>query len=317
VDTWPRFIRFSQNTDIQQEAAQRIARIYRDAGFQFVYFDGAEDVPPTYLYTVSKAQWEVYRLLQPEPLFAEGACKSHFSWHMLSRGNAFDVFRPEVLKEMTRQHPAAEAVRIAQDFTRLDFGWMGYWSPDASTVGTQPDMVEYLTSRAAAWDSPISVQANMAEFKRHPRTPDNLEVIRRWEEVRYRQWLDDDQRRQLRNLNQEHILLINEKKEFELVPYDQIQHATGGTRDIRAFILERRGKIYVVYWHISGEANLEVPLRATEVRLLPDLGGPEIPVKKSRKGIILPAAGRQYLECTGTSRDEVIESFQAALINSR
>ncbi len=316
VDTWPKFIRFSQKTDIQQETARRIAKIYQDAGFQFVYFDGAEDVPPPYWYTVSKAQWEVYRLLQPEPLFAEGACKSHFSWHMLNRGNAFDVFAPEVLKAMTRQHPAAEAARNAQDFSRLDFGWMGYWSPNANTVGTQPDMVEYLTSRAAGWDCPISVQANLLEFKRHPRTRDNLEVMRRWEEVRFRHWLTEEQKQQLRHLDQEHILLVNEKKEFELVPYHQIQNVAGGKREIRAFVFERAGKAYVVYWHNSGESEINVPLSGTKVRLLSDLAEREIPVKKSAAGIILPASGRQYLECSGVSKAQVIQAFQRAKISS-
>jgi len=45
VDTWPIFVRLTQDTSIQEEVAQRLATIYRDGGFKFVYFDGAEDVP--------------------------------------------------------------------------------------------------------------------------------------------------------------------------------------------------------------------------------------------------------------------------------
>ena len=53
VDTWPIFVRFTQDTDIQEEVARRLAEIYRGAGFRFVYFDGAEDVPgPAYWHTV-------------------------------------------------------------------------------------------------------------------------------------------------------------------------------------------------------------------------------------------------------------------------
>ncbi len=62
VDIWPIFVRLSQDTDIQEEIAQRLGVICRDAGFKFVYFDGAEDVPgPEYWYTVSRAQWLVYK----------------------------------------------------------------------------------------------------------------------------------------------------------------------------------------------------------------------------------------------------------------
>jgi hypothetical protein len=184
VDTWPVFVRLTQNTTIQDEVAERLKGIYEQAGFKFVYYDGAEDVPPPYWYTVSRAQWVVGKRFQPQPLFAEGACKSHFSWHILTRGNAFDVFRPEVIKAATRAYPAAEIKRAAKDFTSINFGWIGYWAPGRDTMGTQPDMLEYVTSRAAAWDCPIAVQSNLQAMDAHPRTPDNLEVIRRWEEVR-------------------------------------------------------------------------------------------------------------------------------------
>jgi hypothetical protein len=44
VDTWPVFVRFTQNTGIQDEVAERLRAIYEQAGFHFVYYDGAEDV---------------------------------------------------------------------------------------------------------------------------------------------------------------------------------------------------------------------------------------------------------------------------------
>ena len=50
VDTWPRFVRVDQNTGIQDEISWNLADIYREAGFKFVYFDGAEDVPQPYWY---------------------------------------------------------------------------------------------------------------------------------------------------------------------------------------------------------------------------------------------------------------------------
>jgi hypothetical protein len=38
VDTWPVFVRFTQNTTIQDEVAERLKSIYEQAGFQFVYY---------------------------------------------------------------------------------------------------------------------------------------------------------------------------------------------------------------------------------------------------------------------------------------
>ena len=54
VDTWPKFIRFDQNTDIQDEAARTIADIYRQTGpYELIYFDGAEDVHEPFWYHVA------------------------------------------------------------------------------------------------------------------------------------------------------------------------------------------------------------------------------------------------------------------------
>ena len=104
VDDWPLFVRIDQNTGIQREIAGRLGRIYAEAGFRFVYFDGAEDVPMPYWYNVSRSQSVVYDALRPAPLFAEGALKSHFGWHILSRGNAFDIFPPEYIRPAMKKY---------------------------------------------------------------------------------------------------------------------------------------------------------------------------------------------------------------------
>ena len=309
VDTWPIFVRFTQNTSIQEEVADRLGKIYRQAGFKFTYFDGAEDVPPPFWFTVSRAQWLVLKQLEPKPLFAEGACKSHFSWHILTRGNAFDVFKPEVMKACIRAYPAAEAQRVAKDFTSINFGWIGYWAPTKDTIGTQPDMIEYTTSRAAAWDCPVSFEGNLDQMELHPRTGDNLEVVKRWEDVRASNWLTSAHKELLRDLEQEHILLIDDAGHFELVPYSQIEKVAGADQPARAFVFERAAKIWVVFWHTSGSATLYVDVPPRQVRLMKELGK-EIPVKPSKNGIQLPLNDRHYIEFTDLGVHDVNRAFQ-------
>jgi len=309
VDTWPAFVRFTQDTNIQEEVAERLRRIYAEAGFKFVYFDGAEDVPPPYWYTVSRAQWIVHKDLDPQPLFAEGACKSHFSWHILTRGNAFDTFKPEVMKQGVQVHPADEIQRVTKDFTSINFGWIGYWTPGSETIGTQPDMLEYVTSRAAAWDCPVSFTGPLPELQAHPRTPDNLEVMRRWEDVRARAWLTPQQKLALRNLKQEHLLLVNERGEFELAPYEQIEKVAGAEKPGRAFIFERQGNIWVVYWHTCGEGMMEIPIAAKRLKLMRELGKP-LAVNGDGKSARLPLGERRFLQCAGMTRREVIAAFR-------
>lgn len=313
VDTWPVFVRFTQNTGIQNEVAERLKDIYQQAGFEFVYFDGAEDVPPPYWYTVSRAQWIVNQKLQP--LFAEGACKSHFSWHILTRGNAFDVFKPEVIKAATRAYPCAEIMRAAKDFTSINFGWIGYWAPGKDTIGTQPDMLEYVTSRAAAWECPIALQGDLQAMDAHPRTPDNLEVIRRWEEVRAQKWLTEEQKKSLRNLDQEHILLVDQRGQFVLAPCVQIERVAQVDAPGRAFLFEYQGSMWVAYWHTSGEATLQIALQAKQMTLMRELGKP-LSVKEAGKHTKLPLGERRFVQLHNVTRQEAIAAFRNATILS-
>ncbi len=302
-----------QRTNLQDEIAVKIANIY-DAGFQFIYFDGSEGVNPPFGINVALAQYRVFKQLTPQPIFAEGAAKSHFSWHMLSGGNAFDVFSPEVIKEETRKWPAEEAPRMRQDFTRLNFGWLGYFIPNENTIGTQPDMWEYATSVAAGWDSPISIHSSLIGFNAHPRTSDNLEVVRRWEEVRSKHWLTKEQKEMLQNADQEHHLLINEQNNFELLPYYQIHDIAGGSKEVRAFIFQRQKEYYVVYWHISGNKKLELPLNSSNVTLYEKIGQEEIVSMGANNKIILPASNRRYIKVNNLTKEQLLEAFKEARI---
>lgn len=302
-----------QRTGLQDEIAEKIANLY-DAGFQFMYFDGSEGVNPPFGYNVALAQYRVFKRLKPAPLFAEGAAKSHFSWHMLSGGNAFDVFAPEVLKAETRKWPAEEAPRMRQDFTRINFGWLGYWLPSEKTVGTQPDMLEYVTSVAAAWDCPISIHTDLRAFDAHPRTADNMEVVRRWEEVRAQHWLTDEQKKMLQNVDQEHHLLIDEQGQFELVSYDQVTDVAGGSKEVRAFAFQRKGDWYVVYWHISGNKKLELPLKPSDVILYEKFGKEEAISSATNNKIIVPVSDRRYIKTNKLTKEQLLEALKNARV---
>ncbi|HEX7359692.1 MAG TPA: hypothetical protein VF283_04305, partial [Bryobacteraceae bacterium] len=313
------FARFTQNTSIQAEVAERIKQFYEQAGFEFLYFDGAEQVPRPYWYTIPLAQGRIQDPLAPKPLLAEGSCKAHFSWHTITRGNAFDIAKPEEVKAAIRAYPAPEIQRMAKDFTAINFGWLGYWAPSEKTIGTQPDMLEYATSRAAAWDCPISLSQGSGELvvalEAHPRTPDNLETIRRWEEVRARKWLTREQKVALRNLDQEYTLLIDENGKFELVACDQIENVAGANAPGRAFLFERQGKVWVAFWHTSGDGFLYLPLSVKRLTLMRELRKP-LSIHQGSNPAKLPIGERRYLEVDSADRQHVITAFQNAKISS-
>ncbi len=293
-----------QQTDLQDEVAKKLALAY-NAGFEFIYFDGSEGTNEPFDFYVPFAQYRVLRQLDREPLFTEGAAKAHFSWHFLSGGNAFDVFPANVFKEKIAEFPAEEAPRMRNDFTRLNFGWWGYFQD------TQPDMYEYGTSRAAAWDSPVTVISNMDVYKSNPRTADNFEVLRRWEEARKTGFLTEAMKEELKKLDKEHILLIDEEGALELAEYEAL---AVGDEKISAFVFERKGKTYAVLWHKTGEGKLCLPLSAEGLCYESALGKADLAAEKTENGVLLAAAGRRYLS-GDFSKEQLAAAFAKATVS--
>lgn len=174
-------------------------------------------------------------------------------------------------------------------------------------------MIEYVTSRAAGWDCPISLVGDLPQLNAHPRTADNLEVVRRWEDVRARNWLSATHKSELRYLDQEHILLIDEHGDYELAPYREIPNVAGGAKSARAFTFERQNKRYAAFWRTSGSAALEVNLPRRNLRLMAQMGK-EILIAGASERIRLPLARRLFLECKDVSQDQLIAVFQAATL---
>ena len=294
-----------QNSSLQDEIGDKIAKLY-NAGFKFMYFDGSEGTNAPYEYHVPNAQYRVYKKLDFEPLFSEGAAKSHFSWHMLSGGNAFDEFPHAVFKEKILQFPFEEARRMVNDFTTVNFGWFCYG------YDTQPDTYEFGTSIAASWDCPISVVRYTEDvFVKNPRTDDIFEVIRRWEDVRRKKWLTNEQKEMLKNTSQEHTLLVNEQGEYELVPYNEINDIKAGNENIKAFSFTRGTENYVVYWHKTGDGKMRLPLDISDILVEEEIGGEKTVIQKDGTSTIIPACGKKYLR-SSLPLEMLIDAFKNA-----
>ncbi len=288
-----------QNTSLQDEIAEKIARIY-NAGFRFMYFDGSEGVNVPQGIHVPNAQYKVISRMKEPPLFTEGAAKAHFDWHFLGGANAFDIFPPEKFKPMIVEWPQREAPLMRQNFSRLDFGWWGLWLPGEKlrdgtvTIGTQLDMWEFGTSRAAAWNCPATLQMNITKYRKHPRLADLMEVMRRWEDVRAKNWLTAEQKEQLKSSTQEHHLYRNEKGGYELHEIEMLP-SPDKAKAVRAFVFTRGGKRVLAYWHTSGAGRLEIACGA---------GGAQLTV---------PADGIRYVE-TDLSVEAVKRAYAAAVL---
>lgn len=296
-----------QETDLEDEIAGKIAALYK-AGFRFMYFDGSEGAIPPYEIYVSLAQYRVVSRLSPAPIFCEGAAKSHFGWHWMSGGNAFDVFPPHIFKQKIAEHPLAEAPHMACDFTRINFGWWFFWDKL-----TQPDHYEFATSRAAAWNCPATMRGNLEAFASHPRTADIFEVMRRWEDVRAKRWLTEEQKVMLRHPTNEHHLLIDERGDYELIPVTRQRGCACGDERLRVFTFERSGHAWVVFWHANGAGYADVPLEADTWLYEGDLGTC-VPASRAGGTIRVPVDRMRYLEAD-CSADVLLDALRRAMLH--
>ncbi len=310
VDNWPIFIRFDQRTSIQKEVAKKIEVFVKEAGFRFIYFDGAEDVNRPYWYNVSLSMDKVYAILEPKPLFCEGACKTHFNWHILSRGNAFDTFIPEEIKEAVNKRYIPAAIYNAENFTGVNFGWIKYTPPGTGTTGIQPDMISYIASHAAGWDCPLSLLGDIDNFKTHPRTKDNLSVFRNWENAKLSGYFSKEQKKEMKKPGKEFILLTDKKGKYELHECHRIKDIP--LKNIRAYLFEKDGRKWVRYWHTSGEVQLKLLVDPSHVIFYGNkMEKKEVP--RSKEYVILPAGDIRYLSFDLPERN-VKEIFQEARI---
>ena len=239
-----------QDSSLQEEVSAKLAAAY-DVGFEYVYMDGSEGVNEPFAFHVSNAQYRTWKLFGKAPLFAEGAAKSHFGWHMLSGGNAFDPFPPEIFKEMIREHPVKEAPRMRQDFTRVDFGWWFLYE-----TALQADHWEFGCAMATAWDCPVTVLSDLPKMDSHPRMDDLLEVLRRWNDAFNRRLLPVEQKNFMQaHPELEYLLLEPQPGNYDVVIYRQLETAE---EKLRAFSYTWEGKSWVVFWHTDGEAKLSL-----------------------------------------------------------
>ncbi len=297
-------IYLDQNSDLQDEVADKISKIY-GCGFEFVYFDGSEGTNAPFEYHVPNAQYRVYKKLKNAPVFCEGAAKAHFGWHMLSGGNAFDVFPMEIFKDMIIEHPFKEAALMQNDRTRVNFGWWAY------NEDTRVDIYEFGTSKAAAYDCPATViNGYIEDWNNNARTYDILEMMRRWEDVRKNNLLTTEDKEMLKNADAEYTLLKNAKGGYELVKYSQAKLSDESSK-VYAFVFERGGKAYAVIWDNAGESKLTVS-GLGEVTYTREIETEAVAFEKCGDAVILPVSERRYL-CSSCSLDEL----KSALYNAK
>ncbi|MBE6644487.1 MAG: hypothetical protein E7612_03800 [Ruminococcaceae bacterium] len=290
-----------QNSDLQDEIADKLAELY-SAGFEFAYFDGSEGTPPPYEFHVPNAQYRVYKKFPTEPLFCEGAAKAHFSWHILSGANAFDVFKTYEFKEKLA-FPVTAAAEMKNDFTRVNFGWWDIF-PD-----TYPNIYDYGMSRAVAWDCPTTICGRRLEIlDTCPLLDDNLEALRRWETAKHDGFFTEDVKKYLRETKDEHTLIVNENGEYELC---KVKEVSSSDENMHVFVFERGGASYASLCYVGEGVKIKLGVDFDKAEYFESDLKSRSEITDSSDGIIISVSKLRYLKA-----DMSIDELSTALKNA-
>jgi len=71
----------------------------------------------------------------------------------------------------------------------------------------------------------------------------------------------------------------------------------------------------VVYWHISGDKKIDLPLKSSDLTVMENLGK-EIQIQPGQKGdhTVLPVGNRRYIKTGKLTKNELIAAFNNAEI---
>ena len=173
----------------------------------------------------------------------------------------------------------------------------------------QPDTYEYGMSRAAAWDCPATIMfRNQETLESVPRLLDVMEVIRRWEDVRKKKWLTEEQKLLMRDTTDEYTLIIDKNGEYQLVRYYEIEEAP---EEMSAFTFEYDNSRYVALWHKDGEDKLTLTLPHSKVKYLSEVFGEELEIAGDEGSVTFTVNSKKYLKTT-LSEEKIRAAFKAA-----
>jgi len=124
---------------------------------------------------------------------------------------------------------------------------------------------------------------------------DLLETLRRWEVFRKEGRITEAVKAQLQNMAQEHTLLLNEKGELELTPWQWLPAAAGGDSRVTVFLFERKGMQCAAVWHNTGNGSLVLQLPEEGISYRNEIDGDPIPLESNADHAILPVDRKRYL----------------------
>ena len=175
-------------------------------------------------------------------------------------------------------------------------GWFGVGPKSGRYEGLQFDEIEYLMCKSLAYNAPISLQTSFSRMEAHPLTPDVLEIVRQYEQIRLAGQVPEATRSRLKQPGRDFVMLpaalTREGRAAEFVEVEAVGKVAG-THDVRGFVGPYGEGTMASVWHYLGKEG-KLVLDAPGVTAYDIKGGP---VRKEKAGqkTAIPVGNRRVL----------------------
>lgn len=282
-------------------------------------------------YYVTKNQALAMSKFKKRPILHMGTIMTHNLWHSFARSGTVDTYMATMrghmisLGEVTNLRRVIEdvngvpkrtlafeiagkqgtwftvkdhidksvkyAVRMEEALMPAELGWFGIWPKNQYSDGLQLDEAEYLMAKSLAYDLPISLETGFREMEAHPLTPQILEIVRVYEEIRMAQTADEATRAKLRELGKD-FLLVQRDGRREFVGARELPKVAG-TENVRSLVGQLPDGVAVAsVWHYIKDGKLTLSVDPAKLRAASFLGEP-IEVTKGDGKVVIPVDSRR------------------------
>ncbi len=270
-------------------------------GVDYIYTDSLERTQEPAWFVHSFYVYTLYQQLTRKPLWIEASSMGGtWSFPLIGATGQIDYrgSPADFKREVDRNAQAMLSPQHA--FHPLQLGWA---RPSYSAnQHIRPDDLEYLLARSLAYDVPVVLQVWFNWLERWPLRDANLELIRRYEQVRLAGTVPRAQRRAAQRTGKDFMLFDDPAGSPQLVPVSLLP-VTRFSRRVRAFLTDVPVGLhrYATLWPTTADDSFELRLSGLEPEDLrvTDHRGQPVTVRDRGAGLVgIPIRTRVYIELT-------------------
>lgn len=205
---------FLTNTDLSIEVAENIADIYNETGLRQISFDGLEGNRSTAMgnygeILFTNAWYESLNDEIKEHYIADASRTSHYFWHMYTRMNWGEPWYAGFRESQTDYRLKNQAY-FERNLMPAMLGWF------LMKEQTSLEDIEWLLARSAGFDAGYAFVTGYKALDENGNTDEILRLIGLWEKARMNEIFTEEQKEQMKDINNEFHLEMNEEGEFVL-----------------------------------------------------------------------------------------------------